>query len=537
MTERSLPQLVVGQDLLKPHLDQIRAELEIPLEFPPAALAQARTAARQWQELVATYQPTPLQWHHHLQSITDPVMAVAQLPKIKWEKNGEATSQLLTEAIPHLDATCIPLVTIDPPESTDLDQAVALVDLANFNRGAARYLVIYAIASVATFIRPGSALDQATWQRGTTVYLPDAATPLHPHCLSNAAASLLPANLAPAYVWAIVLDEHGKRIASRVDRALVRSRAKLSYAQVNEGNLPAPTPGDLRELLERIGRLRQDRELARGGVSARLPEQEIEVENGNFHLIYRANTAAEEWNAQLSLLTGISAAAHMRAANLGIMRTLPPAHPQDLNRLRRVAKALQINWPTDVTYPQMVRELDPGNAQHAAFLLEGTSLFRGAGYRAFGVKHTEPLPPADTEGIIHGAISAEYAHVTAPLRRLVDRYGEEICLAQCANTPPPQWVQKALVELPDVMAKTTARAASASRRALRVIEAMLLAGREGQVFAGATVDERGEEIVVMLTDPAVTARTDAKIEVGITTNFKLVEVDVKAPKVLVRPVR
>ena len=90
-------------------------------------------------------------------------------------------------------------------------------------------------------------------------------------------------------------------------------------------------------------------------------------------------------------------------------------------------------WPADVSYAEVVHGLDPANPRHAALLEEATSLLRGAGYTAFdgGVP----------EQATHAAVAAEYAHATAPLRRLVDRYVGAVCLALCAGDDVPGWAR------------------------------------------------------------------------------------------------
>lgn len=538
MATRRLPVARVGAEVLAPHLDAICSRANIPLTFTPDALTQAERAAEQWRALVDATEFTSLDWDAHVAATADPVSVVSSLPVITPGVNPAECDALLAAAVPTLDATAIPFVTIDPPESTDLDQAVCLLELPDGGR--VRYLVLYAIASVATFITPGSALDEASWERGTTVYLPDRHIPLHPPCLSSGAASLLPGQVCPAYVWAIALNAEGASITARVDRAFVRSRAKLSYAQVQaasheEARLPGEAPERLPELLRRIGELRLGRERDRGGVSARIPEQEIRADQAGYTLVYRENMAAEEWNAQISLLTGMSAARLMRAANLGIMRTLPPARTEDLTRLRHVATALGVDWPASTTYPELVRSLNPAIPAHAAFLLEGTSLFRGSGYRAFGVAGTQPLPRSAADGIIHGAIAAEYAHVTAPLRRLVDRYGEEVCLAHCAHTPVAEWVREALEKLPDVMAATGSRANSATRQALRVVQSLLLRNRVGETIAGMTVDVKKDRTTVMLSEPAVTAECPSRLPLGVAGQFVIDAAGLDDPRILVHP--
>lgn len=124
------------------------------------------------------------------------------------------------------DATGIDLVTIDPPGSMDLDQAVGVVA-----RGEG-YRVHYAIADLGAVVTPGSALDDEVRRRGQTVYLPDGSVPLHPPTLSEDAASLLPDGPRPAVLWRIDLDAAGEPIGVEVGRAMVRSRARLDRKSV-----------------------------------------------------------------------------------------------------------------------------------------------------------------------------------------------------------------------------------------------------------------------------------------------------------------
>jgi exoribonuclease R len=92
----------------------------------------------------------------------------------------------------HVDRTDVPFVTLDPAASTDLDQAFAL------EAAGGDLLLRYAIADVPWFVRPGDALDVEAWERGLTLYLPDAKSPLYPAALSERAASLLPDGPRPS---------------------------------------------------------------------------------------------------------------------------------------------------------------------------------------------------------------------------------------------------------------------------------------------------------------------------------------------------
>ena len=487
-------------------LDELRARYEVPTAFPPEALAEAEAAATSWAQ--------------------------------------DGPARLLADGA--RDARDLDLVTIDPPGSMDLDQAVLLERLsAQTETGSAAdrttdtaatghvsglsatYRIHYAIASLATFVTPGGALDAELSRRGETIYAPDAATPLHPEVLSHGAASLLEDVDRPACLWTIDLDARGEVVSARVERALVRSRARLTYGQVQaaidgEGTLPSSAPTDLPGLLAEIGRLRLEREIARGGISMTTPEQVVEVTEAaesagdsesaeapgpsGYRLAYRVPVPAEQYNAQISLLTGMCAARIMVECGVGILRTLPPARPEDYARLRRVAAALGIDWPAAQPYPELVRGLDHAIPAHAAFMEQAMSLFRGSGYLAFGVGGVG-VPAddeaSDVEEAVHSAIAARYAHVTAPLRRLVDRYGEEVCIAACAQAPVPEWVLQALPDLPGVMEQTGRRARAIGRGALTALEALVLRGHEGEVFDGVITSERDGRGELVLAEPAV----------------------------------
>ncbi|RXR25888.1 RNB domain-containing ribonuclease [Oerskovia turbata] len=434
----------------------------------------------------------------------------AEFPRPVLEEAAAAAQRDVTAG--RADLRDVPFVTIDPPGSMDLDQALHL------ERRPGGYLVRYAIADLAAFVTPGGALDAEVHERGMTLYGPDERTPLHPAVLSEAAASLLPDTDRAAAVWHVELDDRGEIEGARVGRALVRSTARLTYEEV-QTRLDAGDAGEMLDLLREVGLLREACERERGGVSLDVPEQDVVAhEDGSFGLEFRSTLPVEGWNAQISLLTGIAAARIMRTGGVGIFRTLPAADPRDLARLRRTAGALGIDWPRDLSYGELLATLDSASARHAAFLNEATSLFRGASYAAFGGTGQPAEVPDD---VAHAAIAAEYAHVTAPLRRLVDRYGTEICLALCADEDVPVWVRDALPGLPRTMARTGQRAGSYERASVDIVEAALLTRRVGDVFdavvvdvevarAGAPTPEprdvmRGQ---VVIADPAVRASVE-----------------------------
>ena len=418
--------------------------------------------------------------------------------------------------LPALDRSDIPFVTIDPPEAQDLDQAL------HIERDGDGYLVHYAIADVAAFVSPGDAVDEEAQRRGETLYGADSKIPLHPMVLSEGAASLLPDSLRPALLWSIKVDADGEGTDVHVERALVRSRAKLDYESVQH-SLDSGEADEVVRLLAEVGELRKKREAARGGVSLPLPEQVVDVAEDGWTLSFRSMLPVEEWNAQISLLTGMAAASLMVYARVGLLRTLPPPENRDVQRLHRTAKALGIEWPAEQLYPDFVRSLDPNQPEQAAMVVACTRLLRGSGY--VGFNGSTPEQPE------HAALASEYAHVTAPLRRLADRYAAEVCVALCAGEEVPGWVLEKLDVLPKTLQSSAYKAHQYENAVLDLVEAAVLHPHVGETFSGVVVqvdeDDRTSGDVV-IQEPAIEGKVSSghDLPLGGEVEVRLVEADV-----------
>jgi exoribonuclease R len=374
---------------------------------------------------------------------------------------------------------------------------------------------------VAAFVTPGDPVDVEAHRRGETLYGADSKVPLHPTVLSEDAASLLADQVRPALLWTIKVDATGEGTDVDVVRARVRSRAQLDYAGLQQ-QLDAGAADPMFDLLREVGELRIHREASRGGVSLPLPEQEIDIDGDRWSLQFRTMLPVEQWNAQISLLTGMAAASLMVYARVGLLRTLPPPDPGDVQRLHRTAHALGIDWPAEQLYPDFIRSLDPSKPSHAAMVLACTRLLRGSGYVGF-----DGEVPAQPE---HSALASEYAHVTAPLRRLADRYASEVCVALCAGEEVPGWVHEKLHELPATMQASSQKANAYERAVLDLVEAAVLRPHVGRAFPGVVVavDEkertRGD---VVLQEPAVEAAvtSSAPLPLGTDVQVRLAEAD------------
>jgi exoribonuclease R len=284
-------------------------------------------------------------------------------------------------------------------------------------------------------------------------------------------------------------------------------------------------------LLREIGTARQRLERGRGGASLPLPEQEVVAEAGRYRVVLRPALPAEEWNAQLSLMTGMAAAELMLRAGIGLLRTMPAPDQRAVDRYRHQVRALGVPWPGGEPYGDFLRGLDRSVPAHLAAMHEAGALFRGAGYTPF-----DGGPP-DAGG--HAAVAAPYAHVTAPLRRLVDRFGLLTCHAVVTGASVPDWVRAALPALPAAMAASDQLAGELERRCVDAVEAAVLADRVGEVFDAVAVDAaRGGRPGgrVQLLDPAVLVRTDGPVEVGSAVRVRLDAADPATGRVQVTPV-
>lgn len=427
---------------------------------------------------------------------------------------AEAVGAAAAPPVPPIDRTDIPLVTIDPAGSMDLDQAMHLEARQD------GYRVHYAIADVASFVPPDGPLARETWHRGETLYSPDLAIPLHPRELSEGAASLLPDTDRPAVLWTIDLGPDGEPVHVELGRALVRSVARLDYLGVQR-DLDAGTLHPSIELLPEIGRLREQASRTRHAITLDLPDAEVvKVSHGHWTLELRAQGEIEKANAEISLLTGMCAAKIMLDGRIGLLRTLPPAAEKEIRLLRASAAALHIAWPAGLPAGDLIAGLDPASPAVAAFLDDAVHLLRGAGYTPFsGNVPEQPL---------HAGVGAAYAHVTAPLRRLVDRYATEVCLALHAGTAVPAWVATALTELPKVMTTSARLASELDRGCTTAVSVFLLAGREGEEFTATVlqVDADRDRAVVLLHEPPVRAHCSAAgLREGGIGQVRLVSVD------------
>lgn len=438
------------------------------------------------------------------------------------ETLAAAEAAVVNLELPTADATSIPFFTIDPEGATDLDQAMYL------EKTEGGYIVNYAIADVPAFVQLGSVLDQVARERGQTYYLPHRKITLHPPVISEDQGSLLPDQIRPAFHWKISLDQHGALGEVQLQRVRIKSRAQLDYVSAQQQLENGSHDGQL-ALLAEIGALRIEQEQLRGGASLNLPDQEIEEDGNGYKLVSRAPLPLEDHNAQISLLTGIAAARLMLDSGVGILRTMPQPEDKALQEFRAQTQLLGHPWKQELSYGQYLHALDVSDPKQLVIMHRAASLFRGADYHVINGQPEEEL--------VQAALAAPYAHTTAPLRRLVDRFVLLTCHLLTTGESVPEELKTALGQLPVLMRESSVAANRVNRASLDLMEAFVLQNRVGEQFQAIILQvedkDQGESSKgqLQLVDLPVTASFSGAAEPGTLATVKLVHADPQARQI------
>ena len=231
-----------------------------------------------------------------------------------------------------------------------------------------------------------------------------------------------------------------------------------------------------------------------------------------------------DYNSEISLLTGMAAGQMMQSAGTGFLRTLRPAEPSAEQLFRAEAWALGYALAHDTDIGSFLHTVDADTPRGMAIMREAQKLLRGAGY----------VDVAEKEPEIHAGIGGYYSHVTAPLRRLVDRYATDVCLALSAGTEVPQWVSEDAPTVLKTMMRTNQLANTVDRACLNLTEATVLqpwVGHNFQAVIMQTNEEAGTARVFIL-DPPVLAECAGQPEEATETMLSLVHANPQERDVL-----
>ncbi|MFO0600813.1 MAG: RNB domain-containing ribonuclease [Myxococcaceae bacterium] len=322
-----------------------------------------------------------------------------------------------------VDRTAMPFVTIDGPHSKDLDQALFV------DREGDGFLVAYAIADASYYVRPGTPLFDEAMKRGASYYLPGFSVPMLPRALSEGLISLNPDGPRRALLFLHHLDAHGELKSTGLERARVRSRAKLSFHDVQvlvDEPATSPLKGTEFEtslfLLREVGRKRMDLAAKRGLVRYRREEVSVTLdgEGLSFAVMEAVRDEVESWNEQISLMCNAEGGRLLREFDNPAVQPIyrVQAGPEQ-SRLDSLAKLTRF-VATRLSLPDDPWVWDPAQQPLAKYLerlpREGrlsSALTRQAVMVNLRSEYsTEPGP--------HVGVGAEpYARFSAPMREMV----------------------------------------------------------------------------------------------------------------------
>jgi len=220
----------------------------------------------------------------------------------------------------------------------------------------------------------------------------------------------------------------------------------------------------------------------------------------------------------MSLACNLAVADAMFNAGTGLFRVMAEPDERAVKRLRHTARGFGMAWPAEHSLEAFARSLDANNPKHAAFMLAARRAGGGADYQAF------------TPGVVpwHAAMAATYAHATAPLRRLADRYVVQATLAIANGNAVPDDVAEALPLLPEPMDRADSTGSRIERAVLDLAEAVILNCHVGESFDAVVVDDDDDGTRIQLLDVAVVAKVRANsVSPGDQLRVKVVAADVE----------
>lgn len=405
----------------------------------------------------------------------------ARFPDAALREAAAAAAAPLAE---RYDLRALPLVTIDGEDARDFDDAVwAEPDPASGNAGGWR--VIVAIADVAWYVRPGTALDRAAVERGNSVYFPDRVVPMLPEPLSNGWCSLKPGEDRPCLTAHLRIDRDGRLLDHDFRRAMMCSRARLTYAQVqdaHEGRFDEVTSGLIESVItplygayEALARART----TRGVLELDVPERRVLIDAAGdvAGIAVRERFDSHRLIEEFMILANVAAAETLEARKVPCMyRVHDQPTPEKLASLRDFLETLGLKLPRgNLMMPHDFNRVLERAAQMPEARLVNEVVLRAQAQAQY-----------DPHNVGHfGLALKRYCHFTSPIRRYADlvvhralitalKHGEGGLTAVDGDLAPSA----------QHISATERRAAAAERDAVDRFTAAFLAERRGSQFTG-----------------------------------------------------
>lgn len=313
----------------------------------------------------------------------------------------------------------LPLVTIDPADAKDHDDAVhAIADADPANAGG--FIVTVAIADVAAYIAPGSALDREAVERGNSVYFPDRVVPMLPERISNDLCSLRPLEDRPALAVRMVIAKDGRKLRHSFHRVMMRSAAKLAYQQAQaaiDGASDETTAPLLESVLRPLWAAYDALKIARAArhpLDLDLPERKLILKpDGTVdRVITPQRLDAHRLIEEMMILANVAAAETLEAKSQPLIyRAHDEPSIEKLNSLREFLASLDMKFAKGQT-------LRPQQFNGILARMKGTQHENAVNEV---VLRTQAQAEYVAENYGHFGLNLRrYAHFTSPIRRYAD---------------------------------------------------------------------------------------------------------------------
>ncbi|MFN8829876.1 MAG: ribonuclease R [Labrys sp. (in: a-proteobacteria)] len=384
------------------------------------------------------------------------------------------------------DWRSLPLVTIDPHDAKDHDDAVhAEPDPDPANQGG--FIATVAIADVAAYVRPDTALDREALIRGNSVYFPDRVVPMLPERISNDLCSLRAREDRPAIAVRMVLSADGRKLRHTFHRVMMRSIAKLDYAQAQraiDGVTDDTTDPLLQPVLQPLwaayAALKRARD-QRGPLDLDLPERKIVLTKAGRvdRVLTPERLDAHRLIEEFMILANVAAAETLEAKKVPLVyRVHDEPSMEKVIALREFLRTLDIPFSKD------------GALRAARFneVLSRTAGTDAAQLVGDVVLRSQSQAEYSPENIGHFGLNLRrYAHFTSPIRRYADLIVHRALIRALdlgEDGLPPAVAGKVLKDIAERISACERRAMSAERETIDRLIAHFLADRVGEIFQG-----------------------------------------------------
>ncbi|MEJ0013634.1 MAG: ribonuclease R [Bauldia sp.] len=377
-----------------------------------------------------------------------------------------------------------PLVTIDPPDAKDHDDAVMAVPDPDPNNPGGT-IVTVAIADVAWYVRPGMALDREALKRGNSVYFPDRVVPMLPERISNDLCSLRELEDRPALAVRMIFNAEGRKLNHRFHRIMMRSAAKLSYQKAQDEFDGRPT--DLNQNVKTaLANLWAGYEIIKRGRDARepldldLPERKVVLgkDGGIERIVVPVRLEAMRLIEEMMIQANVAAAETLEAKKSPLVYRIhdqPSMAKQEA--LRDFLKSIELSFPKG-------GNLRPSNFNYILDKAEGSE--HGPLLHEV-VLRTQAQAEYSPDNIGHFGLNLRrYAHFTSPIRRYADLIVHRALVRSLGFGPGglPDGIEEHLVEIATQISQAERRAMAAERDTVDRLVAHWLADRVGAEFRG-----------------------------------------------------